>query len=219
MDIVASSITFISSIISAYRVIDRLNRLPREFREVEQHLPLVSQTLVTIKAQLNSGYIDPPTEDVITRSVTQCDEFGHKLKSIFDDIGAYDKREGSALVRYKNTVVSKGKQLGKAHRVEALMTGMLKCVKDLAENRIFHTATHAQVAELASAIDSLAHIKSSIPDSDFDRMSTSTSQHIASGGTGSQSNQFGDIIYSGNNNSGGGPIINSLVGNATFGKT
>ncbi|EPE03594.1 ankyrin repeat protein [Ophiostoma piceae UAMH 11346] len=220
MDIIASSITFVSSIISAYRAIDRLNQLPREFREVEQRLPLVRQTLATINTQLDANHIDTPTETAIARSVTQCDEYGLQLKSIFEDIGAYDKREGSALVRYKNTLVSKGKQLGKAHRVEALMTGMLNCVRDLAENRVFYTATHAQVSKLAIAIDALSHTKSSVPDSDFDKMNTSASQNIGSGGLGSQGNQFGDGTFynsgGNNNNSGGGPIFNSHVGEVNF---
>lgn len=223
MDVVASSITFVSTIISAYNAISGLNQLPQEFQEVERRLPLVDNTLRRIQGQLREELIDDSIESTIRDSLSRCDDFGRKLKDIFDGIQAYDTREGSALVRYKKTLVSKGKQIGKAHRVETLMTGMLTCVKDLADNYIFRLATQDQVAQLASAIDALSHIMSSVTDADFNRASYATSQNIASGGTGNQGIQNGDGAFnnSGGNtiHSNGGPTLLHASGTFNFGKS
>ncbi|KAK7419107.1 hypothetical protein QQZ08_011010 [Neonectria magnoliae] len=104
------------------------------------------------------------------------------LQDIFEEVEKRVKnaKEGSMLDFYRTSLL----RLGKAHRVETLMQGILRGLDALATNRLFKTATQSQMAELKKAIDQLSNVKSSVPDSDLEG---SVAQNIASGGTGNQS--------------------------------
>lgn len=103
------------------------------------------------------------------------------LRNILEKVGQ-DAKDGSALDIYRTTLL----RLGKAHRVETLMQGILKALQDLAVNQSFRTATQSQMAALKEAVDKLSNVESSVPDSDFVSPLTHNTQHVSAGGVGNQ---------------------------------
>ncbi|KAH7124342.1 WD domain-containing protein [Dactylonectria macrodidyma] len=181
LSIVASTIAVVQAISSTYKAIQHLRGLPNEFNEVNRNLPLVQDTLGLARDQLQGLALDEPSKKAIQPIVSGCEEKAKILQDIFEKVekGTKKSKDGSVLDLYRTLLL----RLGKAHRVETLMQGILRGLDALATNQLFKTATRSQMAQLKDAIDQLSNVESSVPDSDFEGSMTN-SQNIASGGTG-----------------------------------
>ncbi|EFY95448.1 hypothetical protein X797_009246 [Metarhizium robertsii] len=202
LSIIASTLAIVQAISMTYKAIQHLSGLPNEFREVNRNLPLVQSTLNLARDQLLGLPLDEPSKIAIQPVVSACKEKAKALQDIFDKVGKGVKstKDGSLLDFYRNYL----RPLGKAHRVENLMQGILRDLDALATNQLFKTATRSQMALLKEAIDQLSHVESSVPDSDFDGPGTNLNQSISSGGTGYQSVNSGQDQKI---NSGGGKMF------------
>jgi N-terminal domain on NACHT_NTPase and P-loop NTPases len=183
---IASIIAIIQAISSTHKAIQHLKDLPKEFNEVNQNLPLVQDTLGLVLDQLEVVDLDESSKKAIGPIVSGCKEKAKKLQDIFEKVR--NDEDGSVLDFYRAIL----HRLGKAHRVETLMQGILKGLKAVAINQLFRTATQSQVAKLEEAIDKLSRVESSVPDSDFDSFGTHINQNVAEGGTGNQAVNTGD---------------------------
>ncbi|KAI8710751.1 SesA domain-containing protein [Fusarium sp. LHS14.1] len=185
LSIIASTIAIVEAVSSTYKAIQHLRGLPDEFKEVSQNLPLAQDTLALARDHLQGLTLDDSSKKAIQPVVSGCEERAKMLQDIFEKVekGTKNAKDGSVLDFYRTSLL----RLGKAHRVETLMRGILRDLNALATNQLFKTATQSQLEE---AIDRLSNVESSVPDSDFDSP-RSNSQHIASGGTGYQSNITG----------------------------
>ncbi|KAL6406443.1 Ankyrin repeat, PH and SEC7 domain containing protein secG [Ilyonectria robusta] len=181
LSIVASTIAVVQAISSTYKAIQHLRGLPNEFNEVNRNLPLAQDTLSLAHDQLQGLALDEPSKKAIQPIVSGCEEKAKMLQDIFEKVekGTKKAKDGSVVDFYRTSLL----RLGKAHRVETLMQGILRGLDALATNQLFKTATRSQITQLKEAIDQLSNVESSVPDSDFEG-SMANSQNIASGGTG-----------------------------------
>ncbi|RYP17884.1 hypothetical protein DL765_004282 [Monosporascus sp. GIB2] len=204
---IASTIAVVQAISSTYKAIQHLRGLPDEFNQVNRNLPLAQDTLGLAREQLQGLALDESSKEALQPLVCGCEEKAKMLQAIFEKVekGVKNAKDGSVLDFYRTSVL----RLGKAHRVETLMQGILRDLDALATNQLFRTATQNQMAELKEAINQLSNVESSVPDSDFDSPGTN-SQHIASGGTGYQSNITGQDHKI---NSGSGKLYNAQTMN------
>ncbi|RSL82714.1 hypothetical protein CEP52_016898 [Fusarium oligoseptatum] len=188
LSIIASTIAIVEAVSSTYKAIQHLRGLPDEFKEVNQNLPLAQDTLALARDHLQGLALDDSSKNAIQPVVSDCKERAKMLQEIFEKVEkrAKNAKDGSVLDFYRTSLL----RLGKAHRVETLMRGILRDLDSLATNQLFKTATQSQTAQLKEAIDQLSNVESLVSDSEFDSPWTN-SQHIASGGTGYQSNITG----------------------------
>lgn len=206
LGIITSTIAVVQAISGTYQAIQLLRGLPSEFNEVNRNLPLAEDTLGLARDQLQGQILDESSKRALLPVVSSCEEKTKKLQDIFEKVEKWVKntKDGSVLDFYRTFLL----RLGKAHRVETLMQGILRDLDALATHRLFKTATQNQMAQLKEAIDQLSKVESSVPDSDFEGSMTNSTQNIASGGTGNQSV-----------NSGQGQKINSGSGEQYIAKT
>ncbi|KAL7786376.1 putative ankyrin repeat-containing protein [Trichoderma ceciliae] len=188
-NIIKSTITAVQAISSIYEAIQDLRDLPNEFKEVNQYLPLAESTLRLTRDHLQGLALDESSEKTIQPLVGSCKEKAKMLQDIFKQVekGVENAEDGSILDFYGALLL----RLGKAHRVESLMQGLLRALAALATNRLFKTATYGQMAKLEDAINQLSMVESSVPDSKFESSGANFTQNIASNGTGYQSHYSG----------------------------
>ncbi|KAH7141570.1 hypothetical protein B0J13DRAFT_557045 [Dactylonectria estremocensis] len=207
LSVITSTITVVQAISSTYKAIQHLRGLPNEFNEVNRNLPLAQDTLGLARDQLQDLALDEPSKKAIQPIVSGCEEKAKMLQDIFEKVekGTKKAKGGSVLDLYRTFLL----RLGKAHRVEALMQGILRGLDALATNQLFKTATQSQMAQLKEAIDQLSNVESSVPDSDFESSGTHITQNVAQGGTAKQVFSTGghmENIFGHQFNSGGGGI-------------
>lgn len=183
LSIIASTIAVIQATASTYKAIQNLRGLPKEFDEVSQNLPLAENTLCLARNQLEGQTLDEPSRTALERRISGCELKAKQLRDIFEkvDNSAKNGKDRSVQALYRTSLL----RLGKSHRVETLMRGILRDLDALATNQLFKTATQSQVVQLEEAIDQLSNVVSSVPDSDFNGSGASFTQNI-SGGTGYQ---------------------------------
>jgi hypothetical protein len=179
LSIIASTIAVVEAVSSTYKAIQHLRGLPDEFKEVNQNLPLAQDTLALARDHLQGLALDDSSKKAIQPVVSGCEERAKMLQDIFEKVekGAKNAKDGSMLDFYRTSLL----RLGKAHRVETLMRGILRDLDALATNQLFKTATQSQTAQLKEAIDQLSKVKSSVPDSDFESRMTGPIQNTYGG--------------------------------------
>ncbi|KAG5788226.1 hypothetical protein H9Q69_012707 [Fusarium xylarioides] len=163
---IASTIAVVQAISSTYKAIKHLRGLPNEFNEVNRNLPLAKNTLDLARDQLKGLALDESSKKALQPLVSACEEKARMLQGIFEKVekGAKSAKDGSVLDFYRTSLL----RLGKAHRVEILMRGILKDLGALATNQLFKTATQSQMAQLKEAIDQLSNVESSVTDSELE---------------------------------------------------
>ncbi|KAH7124971.1 hypothetical protein B0J13DRAFT_531240 [Dactylonectria estremocensis] len=181
LSVITSTITVVQAISSTYKAIQHLRGLPNEFNEVGRNLPLAQDILGLARDQLRGLALDESSKKALQPLVSGCEEKAKMLQDIFEKVEKKVKNaeDGSILTFYRSSLL----HLGKAHRVETLMQGILRGLDALATNQLFKTATQSQMAQLKGAIVQLSNVESSILDSDFEG---SVTQNIASEGTAHQ---------------------------------
>ncbi|KAM0440043.1 hypothetical protein ACHAPT_001146 [Fusarium lateritium] len=214
LSIIASTITVVQAIPAAYNAIQNLRGLPKAFNEVHHHLPLVQETLENVQQQLKDSSLEKAEVTPVQSTVSRCKKNADSLLRIFQDVEERFKngKNGSVMEFYRARVL----QLGKGHRVEALMQELMKGLESLAVNRLFKTATQSQLTRLEEAINALSKVDSSVPDSAFEgSRAFGTVQHIAQGGHGNQAVNQGESQL----NAFGANQYNSQGGTMNFGTT
>lgn len=206
LSVIASTIAVVQAISSTYGAIKHLKGIPKEFSEVNLSLPLVQDTLGLASDQLSGVDLDESSRRAIEPVLSDCHAKAIALRDIFQKVDnrKNDTKDGSLIDFYRTILL----RLGKAHRVESLMQGILRGLKALAINQLFRTATQSQIVQLEQAIDRLSSVESSVPDSDFESYVTNITQNIAEGGTGNQPINRGHAQH---NNFGTGKQFNAEV--------
>ena len=217
LSITASTLTILQTISAAFDAIRQVKGLPKAFKEVGRNLALVTETLGLASAQLESAALKDSARKTIGDVVRSCNEKAASLSEIFQELNRrkeHDKNKNwSSLVSFYRSMLLR---LGKAHRVETLMQGILDSLKVLAIHKVFQTACEQQIQKLESASKQLSEVEPSLHDSEWDQGGRTVTQNIASGGTGhlitndtgTQSNVFGNqFTASGDMNFGMMPFI------------
>ncbi|EPS38544.1 hypothetical protein H072_7653 [Dactylellina haptotyla CBS 200.50] len=191
---IASTIAIIQAISKSYEIIKKISGLPAAFEEVNRQLPIVDQTLRNAKSRLRRDP-DPTDEEesIISSIINPCQEKAGKLKEIFDKLQAqFETENGPVLWGKIRTTYRKVLAGTKAHRVESLMSDILKDTELLARNQIFKLAMAQDLAAIEKAIENLGSVGPSLPESDFEGSGTiNATQTVASGAHGQQNNVQG----------------------------
>jgi hypothetical protein len=193
LSITAATITIIQTISSTYNAIQSLKGLPKAFKEVGQELPLVEETLELVRCHLQTPNIDESAQKAIEPIIKSCQEKTNALNEIFKEIDKRKKNDKEAkdwadfVSSYRTAML----RMGKAHRVEVLMKGILDGLRGLATHQLFTLATKAQVDKLEDAIKKLSKVEPSLPDSDFESNSPSFTQNVSADGDGKMFNSVG----------------------------
>ncbi|QYT03646.1 hypothetical protein H0G86_010591 [Trichoderma simmonsii] len=172
------------------RDIEDLKNLPDEFIQVNQCFLVAKDTLSY--ARKNATWDESSTE-IVQPFATSLKTNAEKLQKIFSQVGKQmddDSYKGSVLDCYRDTLI----KLGKLYRVEVLMLSLLKDLDALFTEDLLKAEDYMKIDELRDAIETLSKVESSVPDSCFpadDGANSRFAQHIASGGTGYQSNHTG----------------------------
>jgi hypothetical protein len=153
---IASIIAIFQAICLANKGIQHLRDLPEEFKEVNRNLPLVQDTLDLARDQLLGTDLGESSTCAIESILRDCHEKARVLLDIFQKVDKEKKdvNNWSVLDFYRTTLL----RLGKAHRVETLMQGILGGLKALAINQLFRAATQSQIASLEEAIKRLQNM-------------------------------------------------------------
>ncbi|KAF3927389.1 hypothetical protein ABW21_db0205276 [Orbilia brochopaga] len=186
-----------------YRTAKDAESLPKAFSDVAQRLPLLQNTLKKAEDQLKARNLTTNEEKEIKPIIVACEENAKDLKRIFEAVVPLPG--ASRTERY----CAAARALGKKGRVESLMKGMLERVQDLVNNHTIRAATEEQIKELSDAINAMAKLPPSVPDSVFDK-SAPHNVHWGSGSINDHSGT-GDI----NNHTGSGYFFNGQ--NMNFG--
>lgn len=171
LSIIAGIIAIVDSILSTYSAIREIKGLPKAFEEVERNLPLVKETLQIAEQQLHNNSPSDAEKRAIEPIIIACESKLKELHKVLTKIQK-QKKEGNGEIKdwsslaklYQKVVVP----MGKAHRVESLMSAMIGSLKALAIHQMFKAATQPQVGKLEEAIKKLSQVEPSIPDSDFE---------------------------------------------------
>lgn len=172
LSIIAGIIAIVDSILSTYSAIREIKGLPKAFEEVERSLPLVKETLEIAQRQLYSSTPSDAEKRAIEPAFKTCESKLDKLNKILSNIQKQKKEDNgeaqdwSSLAKFYHKVVA---PMGKAHRVETLMTAIMNSLKALAIHQMFKAATQPQIGKLEEAIKALSRVEPSIPDSEFER--------------------------------------------------
>ncbi|VUC32840.1 unnamed protein product [Clonostachys rosea] len=188
MEAIAATMSTIRVVESTYKAIQRFKGLPKEFEEVNRVLTVAQDTLGLVDEQLKTLNPDESSKKALQSVVRHCEGKAKMLRDIFEkvDKGLKDEKFGSVLDSYRASLL----RLGKAHRVEVLMQGILRGLDTLATNQMFKIATQNSIYRLEKAINQLSKVESSVPDSDLESAGTNILNNNSSG-TANQYNLSG----------------------------
>ncbi|KAK7416538.1 hypothetical protein QQX98_005142 [Neonectria punicea] len=223
LSIIASVVGIVDAITRTYETIDKITSLPEAFNKVKKGLPLVQNILEGARERLNNS---EPTDDqrkAILAIAEPCDDNVKELKRIFDELETKCKEDQGAKnwarvrVWYRDALRSI-----KAHRVESLMTNILKGVEKLAWNEVFKLATQEDLESVKQVIEELSKVEPSLDDSDFDTTGAiHANQTVAEGANAQQNNtQGGSHTFNlgPSGNSGNSGTLISGVGTLNWGE-
>ncbi|KAH7132724.1 SesA protein [Dactylonectria macrodidyma] len=187
--LISGILTILDTVSKLYSVVENAESLPLAFREIARRLPLVQDTLRSAEGYIKQNDADGMACAAIKPIVESCKGKAERLRDVLQEMapGANDSR----LQRYRLAI----RTLGKSHRVEELMKGMLEDAHLLAGNRAVKAATEAQVGELLRAMRELSEAPPSVPDA-------GRSPTFAHYGTGHQFNNAGSGTQSINTSDG-----------------
>ena len=199
---ISSIIAIVDGTKQVYDAATNAQGLPKAFREVAARLPLVHKILALAKQHIE-GDAHKEFYDGAKDVVEGCEDKAKKLEELFQKVIPADG--ASRAERYRLAA----KSLGKGHRVETLMKGMLEDVQLLAINHSMATVTDTQLKEVADAIEEVAALPPSISEHAIEG-TTFNAMHSGSGSINqAQRDQF--------SNPGSGQFYHAE--NMTFGST
>ncbi|KAI9679647.1 MAG: hypothetical protein M1829_001609 [Trizodia sp. TS-e1964] len=181
------------TISEVYTTFKDLQGLPKAFSLVARRLPLVNDILESVKR-----HVEAEGNEVVCRTIMPIVEHSEtNIKTIEEIFEKLKPGDGAKkLERYIKAV----KARGKGSKVENLMANVFKDVQLLNLQRGMNTTTHEQQAEVLAAIQELADVPPSVPDSEFhehgltmSQSGSGTQQYVA---TGDAFSSGGGKIYS-----------------------
>jgi len=211
VSVTASFIGIIGGISATYRTIKTVKGLPKAFDEVQNDFPLVTRVLSHVHATLcDSQDITDDEKDAIMTMLQSSRSAAEELKRVFEEVKTECERDSGAKdwARFR-VIYHKALRGMKASRVERLMLEILSGLKKLALRQIFELASQHDIQPLDKAIQDLAKVDPSLPDSEFGgEGQIIASQHNASGAIASQNN-----VHGGGNNFYSGKYVTPGTGN------
>ncbi|KAK6221307.1 hypothetical protein LQW54_001406 [Pestalotiopsis sp. IQ-011] len=215
-NVVAASIAgLLQAVAATCKAIRTIKDLPKAFEHVDKHLPLVQRTLSDVQVRLKRRTFTESEQQSVEQILQDCFRSAQNLEQIFsaldrkcrqdNDLRNWDKLRGW----YRTTL-----QGIQGHRVESLMTDILKHLKELSLYESFALATQEDVMEIKQALQEISQsepfMKSPVL---THRGSIANEQFVNAGGYGQQNAPTGgsNVFNSGNNISGG----NVYVGEAS----
>ncbi|KAI1176828.1 hypothetical protein F4777DRAFT_234081 [Nemania sp. FL0916] len=162
--VIGTAITIIDATIKVYDAIKDLHGLPDAFREVNRRLPLLKNILTDAGGEEAKDDTNPMSSHEATslkEIIDSCNKKVERLCAIFTRIQKSSDRTFSSAYR------SLTLKLGKASRVETLMSDIWKDIDLLMAHRVFKDSTQKHVKEVEQAKQELERVTPSLPDSDF----------------------------------------------------
>ncbi|KAF7540972.1 hypothetical protein G7054_g906 [Neopestalotiopsis clavispora] len=188
LSITVSVIGPIQAISSTREALKTIKDLPKAFEHVEIHLPLVERTLGDIQNNLELRTLADGQRQSIDHILKDCEEKAKKLKDIVDALkdkfqkDADSKSWGKLRGWYR--IVLQGV---KAHRVESLMTDILRDLEILSLHESFSLATREDTEGIKKALNDFSEVEPSLEDSEFPvKTSISNVWKIGEDGNGRQ---------------------------------
>jgi hypothetical protein len=157
LGVISSVITIIDSVRKVYSAAADGTGLPVAFKDVVDRLPLVQKILATASEDLKKVDLDDETHETIKRVVKACANKVQVLQLIFSSV--IPDAGASRWERYYRAL----RTVGKDHRVEKLMKGILEDVGLLADNRCMEK-TQIEIEANRHAIEDVDAIPPSIED-------------------------------------------------------
>lgn len=158
LGLISSVITVLDTITKVYGDVKDAEAVPKEFREITQRLPIIQATLRIVKAHISTRSLDEESCRAIEGPIQGCKDKALRLEIIFRKVvpqASPERREC-----YHVAIDA----LGKGYQVEALIEGILRDIKWLAENPAVNAATEAEVQKLSKAIEELSVMPASQSD-------------------------------------------------------
>ncbi|KAH8745509.1 hypothetical protein F5882DRAFT_109979 [Hyaloscypha sp. PMI_1271] len=157
---VVSLITGVISIIEAtktvYDAAKGAKGQPEAFRQVAARLPLVIEILRSSTERIQ--WLDETAQEALEEFLESLTKKAENLKKIFQKV--IRKDDDKWYDRYRQALST----LGKGHKVECLMEGILKDIQLITYEKLQGTATEAQVKEIEEAIKQMNEMPCSLPD-------------------------------------------------------
>ena len=158
--------------------------LPEAFRVVAGQLPIVLDILDLTQKSVNQGNINEESCKAVKGVVEECKRKVIELDKIFREICPKDV--ASRLERYSKAV----KTLGRGHKVDNLMQGILRDIQLLACERGIMIADKPRIVQVSTAIAELE----ALPSSDPQQMLQGTENTTFHSSSGTQYNAHGEFI-------------------------
>ena len=140
LGIISAIITIIEACCTIYESAKNSSGLPPSFRDSAKRLPLVKQTLSTVRGGL-SGEMSLESEKAIILILESCETKAAELKTIFRAATPDGSSSPTRLRRYYRAL----KATPKSDKVKALMDGIFMDLQLLAANCCVDGVTRAQV--------------------------------------------------------------------------
>ena len=156
LGLISSVITVLDTITKVYGDVKDAEAVPKEFREITQQLPIIQATLRIVKAHISTRSLDEESCRAIKGPIQGCKDKALRLEIIFRKVVPQASPE--RLECYRVAIGA----LGEGYQVEALIDGILRDIKWLAENPAVNAVTEAEaeVQKLAKAIEGLSVMQS-----------------------------------------------------------
>lgn len=207
LSVAASIAGLLQAVAATCKAIKTIKDLPKAFEHVDRHLPLVQRTLNDVQVRLKRRTFTEPEQKSVLQILQDCFQKAQKLDQIFaaldakcrqdNDLRSWDKLRGW----YRTTL-----QGIQGHRVESLMTDILKHLKELSLYESFALATQEDVMDIKQALQEISHSEPSLqsPVATYGA-SIANEQFVNAGGYGQQNAPTGgsNVFNLGNNISGG----------------
>ncbi|ETS77351.1 hypothetical protein PFICI_11225 [Pestalotiopsis fici W106-1] len=189
--VVSAIIAILDAAVKVYDTVSDASGLPLAFRDVARRLPLVTETMQTVRQHLDSCNPDESVYKAVEPIADSCKDKASRLERIFREV--IPQESASRMQRYKLAF----RTLGKGSLVESLMKGILDDVQLLAGNHIMKLGTEADLRRLAEASDEVSTLPPSLPSntwhgsinnhgSGFQNINTGSGRQINNNGAGQQ---------------------------------
>jgi hypothetical protein len=201
--LISSTISTLSTAVQEYNVINNDDGLQPAFYKAGRRLPLLVEGLQTVETQLNGRRLagDPYAAIAL---LEDCNAQAKQFESIVKRVAHAPENQRFEL--YRLAV----RQQGQGKEAMALALGIMKSVRDLAENDTIKATMEGYVIRLRDAIDKLSKMEVSVPNEspgNYFYSYHNSRQFNSLGGTQNNNtgngNYFGGASFSGTVNFGG----------------
>lgn len=194
LGIISAVIAIVDGTKKVYDAASDAQGLPEAFREVSARLPLIKDTLKSVREHVEDGNADAESCKAIASVIARGQEKAAKLDALFQKV--MPAGDASWHERYWKAA----KAMGKGSRVEDLMKGLLEDVLLITSRLGLDNAKHFDVEKLKEAISVISEIEPTIPDAELESPAF-TNNNFGSGPM-TNNNVMGDMKNQSNYGSG-----------------